>query len=254
MNDSLVHYTDTVRDTVIEEVPVQSSTPTTATSNGSSSWVDWAVIGLFICIVYIVWKFSQEISSISNKLEENKKIVSEQNKKIKDIEDKINVKNLLSTGQTTVLPTPSTQKEVSKSHEVDLNLNQKTVSETKKKKQTDKPKTIVTNTEIKKYGTLQAPDQNGVLRFAERTMLDTSSPEKWFLLEIDETSGSGTYRINPEAKSRILGDLQTFQVFVKPFTFNGISGGSTIQDKVPGKISKKGNFWIVDEPLEISIN
>ena len=93
-----------------------------------------------------------------------------------------------------------------------------------------------------------------MLRFSERSMVEKSTPQKMFLIEIDVESGCGTYRINPEAKKIILNDLQMFQDFVKPFTFCGDSMNATIQDKTLGKIVKQGNFWVVEERLDIIIN
>lgn len=104
-----------------------------------------------------------------------------------------------------------------------------------------------------RYATLQAPDEHGRLRFSERSMSNNPTPEKMFILEIDSMGGTGVYRINPEAVSHILNDLQMFHDFVKPFSFSGNPMKATLKDKKEGRITKSGDFWIVDELLEITI-
>lgn len=104
-----------------------------------------------------------------------------------------------------------------------------------------------------RYATLQSPDERGQLRFAERSMSKNPSADKMFLVEYDEGSDTGTYRINPDAKRMILGDLQVFKDFVKPFSFSGDPSSASIRDIKPGRIVKRSNFWIVEEKLEIGI-
>lgn len=84
-------------------------------------------------------------------------------------------------------------------------------------------------------------------------MVDEPSPKKMFLLGINPSTSSGTYRINPSAKKVILGNLQMFKDFVKPFAFFGNPENANIEDKQVGKIKKQGEFWVVEECLEISI-
>ncbi len=105
-----------------------------------------------------------------------------------------------------------------------------------------------------RYATLQAPNESGELRFAERAMVETPSSEKMFILELDLNQGVGTYGINPGAESLILGDLQMFKDFVKPFSFGGNAYNATIKDKKKGSITREGSYWVVTERLEIIIN
>ena len=93
---------------------------------------------------------------------------------------------------------------------------------------------------------------NNELRFAERTMDKNSSSAKMFLLELDYENGIGEYRINPQAIEIIMSDLQTFKSFVKPFDAPGLSSSSKIKDYVAGKIQRQGDFWIVQDRLEIT--
>ena len=93
---------------------------------------------------------------------------------------------------------------------------------------------------------------NNELRFAERTMDKNSSSAKMFLLELDYENGVGEYRINPQAIEIIMSDLQTFKSFVKPFDAPGLSSSSKIKDYVAGKIQRQGDFWIVQDRLEIT--
>lgn len=105
-----------------------------------------------------------------------------------------------------------------------------------------------------RYATLQSPDEHGRLRFSERSMSNRPTPEKMFILELDSVKGTGTYRINKEAVPLILNDLQMFHDFVKPFSFSGNPMKAALKDKKEGRIIKSGDFWIVDELLEITIN
>ena len=93
---------------------------------------------------------------------------------------------------------------------------------------------------------------NNELRFAERTMDKNSSSAKMFLLELDYENGIGEYRINPQAIEIIMSDLQTFKSFVKPFDAIGLSSSSKITNCVAGKIQRQGDFWIVQDRLEIT--
>lgn len=105
-----------------------------------------------------------------------------------------------------------------------------------------------------RYATLQSPDEHGHLRFSERSMSNSPTAEKMFILYLDPISGTGTYKLNPDAISLILNDLQLFHDFVKPFSFNGNPMNATLKDKKEGRITKIGDFWVVDELLEITIN
>ena len=69
-----------------------------------------------------------------------------------------------------------------------------------------------------------------------------------FIMSVSVMPGATAFTRMPFGPSSLARD------FVKPFTFSGDSVNATIQDKIPGKISKQGNFWVVEELLEISIN
>ena len=221
------------------------STTTTAESSGSGSLLGWINVGVSICIAIIIWKIfkktSLEIQRLQHKLNENDEVIKNALQTIEKISYEVQtLKDKLKS--TSKSPTPKGNEPITvqeEQNEQDVNVTRENESQ--------KPFQI-------KFATLQSPDENGVLRFSERSMIENSSSQKMFLVEIDPMRGIGTYRINPSAKNLILGDLQMFRDFVKPFTFSGDSVNATIQDKIPGKISKQGNFWVVEELLEISIN
>ena len=103
------------------------------------------------------------------------------------------------------------------------------------------------------YASLQAPDANGILRFAERSMTDEVNDKKMFEVEIDTVNGTGTYRVNPHAMSMLMSDLQLLRDFVEPFTTSGNTPAQKIINDKPGKIHHEGKFWIVDELAKIKI-
>lgn len=103
------------------------------------------------------------------------------------------------------------------------------------------------------YATLQSPGESGILRFAERGMSEVPDADKFFILELNERTGIGTYKVNPLATSIILGDLQMFKDFVKPFSFAGDSQKASISNAKAGRIKKSGDYWIVEEPLDVII-
>lgn len=246
MND--INVSSVMPETVtVVSVDTESIQPTTTTahSGGSGSLFGWVNIGVSICIAIIVWtivkKTTSEIRKLQCRLNKNDSIINDLSQNIEKISHK--VKMLENTVKT------NTQ------HSTPKDILPTTVSEYHGNKYADTIGETENPTQYQiKFATLQSPDENGILRFSERSMIENSSPQKMFLLEIDTVRGIGTYRINPSAKGLILGDLQMFQDFVKPFNFSGDSINATIQDKVPGKISRQGNFWVVDELLEISIN
>lgn len=100
-----------------------------------------------------------------------------------------------------------------------------------------------------RYANMQ--QANNELRFAERTMDKVSSSSKMFMLQLDYKKGVGEYRINVKASDMIMSDLQTFSAFVKPFDVPSLSRSSKIIDGTAGRIQKVGDFWIVQDKLEI---
>lgn len=113
--------------------------------------------------------------------------------------------------------------------------------------------TVIPTSRIVKYATLQAPDANGVLRFAERSMSDEATEQKMFEVELDTITGTGVYRINHKAISVLLDDLQQLCDFVEPFTMDGNASARNIVNDKPGRIHQEGKFWIVDERAKIRI-
>lgn len=223
------------------------STTTTAESSGSGSGslLGWINVGFSICIAIVIWKIikttSSEIQRLQRKLNENDEVIKNALQTIEKISNEVQtLKGKL---------TPTTKSPIPKKIEPTIVLEEQDNKYMEVTRENENPKQVQI-----KFATLQSPDENGILRFSERSMIENSSPQKMFLVEIDTIRGIGTYRINPSAKNLILGDLQMFRDFVKPFTFSGDSVNATIQDKIPGKISKQGNFWVVEELLEISIN
>lgn len=220
---------------------------TTAESSGSGSLLGWINVGFSICIAIIIWKIikttSSEIQRLQRKLNENDEVVKNALQTIEKISNEVQ------TLKGKLTPTTTTKSPIPKKIEPTIVLEEQDNKYVEVTRENENPKQVQV-----KFATLQSPDENGILRFSERSMIENSSPQKMFLVEIDTIRGIGTYRINPSAKNLILGDLQMFRDFVKPFTFSGDSVNATIQDKIPGKISKQGNFWVVEELLEISIN
>lgn len=126
------------------------------------------------------------------------------------------------------------------------------ISHTKPVRRVDDQKT--TRAVEMKYANPQAPDSLGVVRFSERSMVETPSLQKFFILELDNLSGRGTYQINQSALSEILQDLQMIKEFVKPFTLSPNAVYSSIEDVKKGTIVKKGSSWEVENLLEIKIH
>lgn len=239
-NDTMV-ATDTVA--TIEFADANSNQYTAENhTNENGNLIAWIGIGLSVCVGIIAWKL---IDNLKRDVKKSRKIVETSMynhdkllMRIDKLSEDINVLN---------------QKIVNMPHNTSTRFIE--------------PKNLVTHREYERmqptrpkkmamqirYATLQSPDENGVLRFSERSMTYTSSPQKMFLLEINPSTGTGIYRINPSAMGLIVGDLQMFRDFVKPFTFSGNPMNANIQDKKFGKIIKQGDFWVVEEPLEISI-
>lgn len=241
IEDSATFAEDPVQVAAITEQP--TSTDTNATSDSSSGgWLGWVGIGLSLAVGIFAWKVSErltnEIKKLKERLSDNEADLSHKLDKIDTFSDDV---ESFRRSLNSISLQSSSRIEPIVGQGNHRNITHETVKPIKHKTQF-------------KYATLQSPDENGVLRFSERSMVDSSSPQKMFLLEIDSESGSGTYRINPTAINLILADLQMFRDFVKPFTFSGNPLSASVQDKIPGKIIRKGSYWVVEEPLEISIH
>lgn len=213
-----------------------------AQANGNGNLIAWIGVGLSICVGLLAWKLIDNLKKDVKKLRTYCDVSKETNDKLIMRIDRLNEEmNVLNQKIVNIRNNAPTRIVETNPHGTHTEYE---------RKQPQKPKKVVTQI---RYATLQSPDENGVLRFSERSMVEASSPQKMFLLEIDPSTGTGIYRINPSAMGLIVGDLQMFRDFVKPFTFSGNPMSANIQDKKFGKITKQGNFWVVEEPLEISI-
>lgn len=116
-------------------------------------------------------------------------------------------------------------------------------------KKKDEEKTPVGNDRVF-FGTPFAPDENGVVKFATRSISRDNSPQRMFALTLNP-DGKGTYEVNPAANEYILSDLQLFSYFVKPFNFNGQISAARVATAKPGILVKSGAFWVVKEPMQV---
>lgn len=239
-SDSMI-ATDTVATMEVADTTTYQYSPE-ALPNEGGNLIAWIGVGLSVCIGVLAWRLIDNLKKDVKKLRTYCDVSKETNDKlimrIDRLNEEINELNQKIVNIRNNVPTRNVETNPHGTH---------TEYE---RKQPQKPKKVVTQI---RYATLQSPDENGVLRFSERSMVEASSPQKMFLLEIDPSNGTGIYRINPSAMGLIVGDLQMFRDFVKPFTFSGNPMNANIQDKKFGKITKQGNFWVVEEPLEISI-
>lgn len=231
----------------------QPDVPVPSSAGGEGTWVGWLGVGIAICAGVLVWRIKDNFSRKANDSEQKISDLTNAMKRMTEKVDSLTNENARLTNKIEELSdrliklsrnnNTTSYSSASQSNSMQTAASQKSFTSEMP------PKSLLQV----KYATLQSPDENGILRFSERTMTDVSSSQKMFMLEIDQQSGTGTYRLNPQALSFILSDLQMFRDFVKPFTFSGNSSKAVLKDKVPGKIIKKGNFWVVEEPLEISI-
>lgn len=242
IEDSATTSGDTLEVATVAVQSVPTDSIATTDSSSSNGWVGWIGVGLSLAVGIFAWKVTEKLTKEINNL---KKHLSDKEIELTRKLDKIDVlstelKSVKQSLRSESRQTSSRTVEPTVRPEVNRIVPNETVRPAKRHT-------------LLKFATLQSPDENGILRFSERSMVDSSSPQKMFMLEIDNESGMGIYRINPSAMSLILADLQMFRDFVKPFTFSGNPLNASVQDKVPGKIIRKGNFWVVEEPLEISI-
>ena len=212
---------------------------------GAGSSAGWIGLAVFVCVGVIAWRI---ISSLKKDIEKLKQSIAQLNAEKKNLRDELDA--LSSSFNSQKLDFESLRKGYSAITQRPNFNSQQTSQQNGPRKDIDQSKSA------KKvlYATLQSPDENGVLRFSERSMIEKSSSHKLFQVEIDLATGTGIYKINPNAIPMILADLQMLKDFVKPFSFSGNSSTATIKDKRVGRITKQGSFWIVDEPLEISIS
>ena len=89
---------------------------------------------------------------------------------------------------------------------------------------------------------------NGRISTLERTISDDSS-DKLFAIDYEEGSNVATYTINPDSKTAILSDIQTFQNYVEKFSITG--NPTDILVKKEGRLNKVGKQWVVIEKLVV---
>lgn len=269
-NDTVAHTTDTVvalaADNGVVETQsaaqgqeqvyqtIHNPTPASNNAGGGSNMVGWLGVLLALGVAVAAWKLIDVVRTDLASLRRTVKSLQgsnaelvEQMRALSDTIDSVkdDVKKLKTNALLPPKQKPAKEEARTTVRAAEVRAAEVT-PEPQPQPQPKKPAAQV------RYATLQAPDANGVLRFAERSMSETPSAQQMFMLHINTNSGVGTYQVNPAAMSMILGDLQLFQKFVKPFTASG--GIASIRDKRAGKIIRDGNFWIVEEPLEITID
>ena len=217
----------------------------------SSLYGQWINVGIFIIVFALLYFIYKQMNTLKWRIQETvKKIIEQnniivrQNKIIDTLRNRLDKIELNADTKSTSRAQeyiPKVRKE--KGHDSKVS----TVIESAN------PEPTLQSTHVIRYATLQAPDANGILRFAERSMSEVVTDQKMFEIELDTATGTGEYRINQSAKSLLLGDLQQLRDFVEPFTTNGNTPAQRIIDVKPGKIHQDGKFWIVDELAIIKI-
>lgn len=218
-------------------------------NNGSNLSLTLSIVAIVLGLVigYLLYKLMSFGKSALIKLKDDIKILENENSTIKD-----QIRNLENALRGKSL-------EVS---EISLKLNglhnkvQSSDISNRAEKSNAVPEPSISNPKKNIelfYANLQSPDQNGVLRFAVRGFVSQRTSHKMFVVEIDNSIGKGSYKINPEAIPMIKSDMQLFNSFVKQYNFSGNLDKAGISTKKPGVIIKSGQFWIVEELLEISI-
>lgn len=243
IEDSATSSGDSIEVATVAVQSIPTETIATTDSSSSNGWVGWIGVGISVVVGLFAWKINEKLTKQIRNLKQH---LSDKDIELSHKFEKIDAISVEIKSLRQSLHSASRQPSA-RTIEPTVKPNAHNNSQYEEVKP-PKRQTLL------KYATLQSPDENGILRFSERSMIDSSSSQKMFMLEIDNESGTGIYRINPAAMSLILADLQMFRDFVKPFTFSGNPLNASIQDKVPGKIIRKGNYWVVEEPLEISIH
>lgn len=217
----------------------------------SSLYGQWINVGIFIIVFALLYFIYKQMNTLKWRIQETgKKIIEQnnsiarQNKVIDTLRNRLDKIELNADAKSTSRAQeyiPKVRKEEEHDSKVSTVINY------------ENPEPTLQSTHVIRYATLQAPDANGTLRFAERSMSEVVTDQKMFEIELDTATGTGEYRINQSAKSLLLGDLQQLRDFVEPFTTNGNTPAQRIIDVKPGKIHQDGKFWIVDELAIIKI-
>ena len=233
------------------EIPAQ----TPHKSGGSAQTVGFIGAGLAIIALYLAYKLRNECAATFGR--------------IKKLDDELRQRDELNTGLRKELEAVKTQLNATNTSLTALSatvakLGQRQTSVV----QPERPITTAANgttsnggatvhevvpPPVKKSEVYYASPQieNGVARFWIRTMRKDASADKMFCLEVENETG--TYTVNPAASDRITTDLQLFSKFVKPFSVPSVAGSRSVSVIKPGVISRQGQYWIITEKLEVTI-
>ncbi|MCM1223514.1 MAG: hypothetical protein NC548_54595, partial [Lachnospiraceae bacterium] len=160
----------------VQSVPTDSIA--TTDSSSSNGWVGWIGVGLSLAVGIFAWKVTEKLTKEINSL---KKHLSDEEIELTRKLDKIDtlsteLKSVKQSLHSASRQTSSRTVEPTVRPEVNRIVPSETVRPAKRHT-------------LLKFATLQSPDENGILRFSERSMVDSSSPQKMFMLEIDNESG-----------------------------------------------------------------
>lgn len=237
------------------EVP---ETPRQKSGSHTHQFIGLAGVGLAIVAIYLVTKLQKECQEVLGRTKKLGDELRQRDAQIADMQNElVSVKTQLSAA-TDKLNTLSAAV---------AGLNRKQTQESRQQRTTDStlhPGGKTATTEQQQY-TAPAPPpvkkgdvyyatpqlENGVARFWTRTMRSEASPEKMFCLEV--LDNAGTYTVNPAATDMIQNDLEMFSKFVKPFTAPSGSTSRTISVIKPGKVTLQGQYWVITDKLEVTI-
>lgn len=236
------------------EVP---ETPRQKSGSHTHQFIGFAGLGLAIVAIYLVTKLQKECQEALGHTKKLGDELRQRDSQIADMQNELaSVKTQLSSA-TDKLNTLSTAV---------AGLNRKQTQESRQQRTTDSAlhpgaKTATTEQQhtapapvpVKKGDVYYATPQleNDVARFWTRTMRSEASPEKMFCLEV--LDNTGTYTVNPAATDMIQNDLEMFSTFVKPFTAPSGSNSRTISVIKPGKVTLQGQYWVITDKLEVTI-
>ncbi|MDE5877010.1 MAG: hypothetical protein K2H47_05890 [Muribaculaceae bacterium] len=223
------------------------ATPPESKQDESDNTVAWIGVGVGLVVGVIAWKLisdlKKKITLLANKVDK----LTEENQLLNAHFNETNYSlTSLNTRLSKVESTTSYLQDFWYQNSISSKVSEYGNSSNERER-------ISSPTTLIRYATSRMPDELGVLRFSERSMSEEPSEQKMFILELDPVSGTGTYKINPKAMNTILQDLDVFKNFVKPFSVTGNITGATVIDKVIGRIVKDGPYWVVEQPLEITL-
>ena len=132
----------------------------------SSIYGQWIIIGMFVVVFAIIYFFYKQVKSVNRHLQEIGKkvveqndIITKQNKAIDTLRNRIDKLELnTETNPTSKVQSPAPKTRNDSEQKLIVSTGVKSIS----------PELAPQSTSIIRYATLQAPDANGTLRFAER--------------------------------------------------------------------------------------